>query len=1014
MALQKQNVAIDFSQGLDTKTDPFQLPVGKFLNLENAVFNIGKLLSKRNGYGKLPELSDTNSRFLTTFNGNLTAIGTSFQALSEASNSWVNKGFFQPAKLQTLPLIRSNLNQTQSDTAVAANGLVCTVFSDYNGSTTVYKYAIADSVTGQNIVAPTLIPVASGVVTGAPRVFLLGNYFILLFTNFITATNHLQYVAISVNNPTNVSSNVDVSATYAPATTLSFDAFVVNSALYIAWNGSAGGGAVHMKYLSASLTLTTQVTFATEIATIMSVCADVSGTNPGGQPVIYAVYYNLATTTGHVLAVDSQLNTIHAPTTWISSGTILNVTSSAQSGSVNIFYEVSNAYSYDGAIATNFVNTKAVTQAGSVGSASTVLRSVGLASKSFILDGSIYMLVVYSSGYQPSYFLIKSTGSVIGKISYSNGSGYKTTGLPEVSLSGTTAFVSYLIKDLVQATNKTQGATSNTPVYSQTGINLATVEIGTSEISSAEIGGNLNITGDITWAYDGYVAVEQGFHLYPDYVEATTAMTGGFLKDQIYFYVATYEWADNQGNIFRSAPSIPFRVTTTGGDVSANTINVPTLRITYKTANPVKIVIYRWSTDQQTYYQVTSITAPTLNSTSSDSIAFVDTLADASILGNNILYTTGGVIENVGAPSFSDVSLYRSRLFGIDSEDDNLLWYSKQVIEATPVEMSDLFTIFVAPTTGAQGSSGGMKCIAPLDDKLIIFKRDAIYYIVGNGPDNTGANNDFSEPVFVTSTVGSENKRSIVFMPKGLMFQSDKGIWLLGRDLSTQYIGAPVQGFTDNATVDSAVSVPGTNQVRFTLSTGITLMYDYYYDQWGVFTGVPCVSSTLYENLHTFVDQYGRVFQETPNVYKDGSNPVLMKFTTGWLNFAGLQGYQRIYYFDLLGKYISPHKLNVQIAYDYNSAASQQTVITPDNYNAPWGGDSTWGSNALWGGQPRLEAWKIFTQKQQCQAFQITLNEIFDASYDTAAGAGLTISGLNCVIGIKKAYRPSPAKNTVG
>jgi hypothetical protein len=208
-----------------------------------------------------------------------------------------------------------------------------------------------------------------------------------------------------------------------------------------------------------------------------------------------------------------------------------------------------------------------------------------------------------------------------------------------------------------------------------------------------------------------------------------------------------------------------------------------------KTANPVKIVAYRWSVGQQIYYQTTSILAPILNDTTVDSVTFVDVNADVTILGNNILYTTGGVIENVNAPSSNVLALFDTRLWLVDAEDPNVLWYSKQVIPATPVEMSDLFTIFVPPTTSTQGSTGPMTAAAAMDDKLIVFKRNAMLYINGSGPDNTGANNQYSPPIFITATVGSKNQRSIVLMPQGLMFQSDnKGIWLLGRDLNTDYM----------------------------------------------------------------------------------------------------------------------------------------------------------------------------------------------------------------------------------
>ena len=117
--LQKQNTNINFAQGLDTKTDPWQVPVGKFLSLENTIFTKGGLLQKRNGYAGLPMLSGSPN-YVTTFNGDLTAIGTNLQALSAGYGSWVSRGNIQPLSLSTLPLIRNNLNQTQCDSSIAS------------------------------------------------------------------------------------------------------------------------------------------------------------------------------------------------------------------------------------------------------------------------------------------------------------------------------------------------------------------------------------------------------------------------------------------------------------------------------------------------------------------------------------------------------------------------------------------------------------------------------------------------------------------------------------------------------------------------------------------------------------------------------------------------------------------------------------------------------------------------------------------------------------------------------
>ncbi len=1035
--IQKQAITINFAQGLDTKTDPKQVQMGKFLELENTIFDKGGLLQKRNGYGSLTPLPDTSSGFVTTFNDNLTAIGTNITAYNASSDAWVVKGAINPLSLSTLPIIRNNFNQISADSAVAS-GLVCTVYQETDGTTTVNKYVVADVITGQNIVPPSFIPVSVGVVNGGMRVFVLGSYFIIVFTNTITGTDHLQYVAVSIANPVNVSPNTDIATAYVPTQGLSWDGVVVNNNLYVAYNSTSGGQSVKVTYLTSTLFLFPARTYAGQKATVMSLSADTA--NPTAIRV-YVAYYDSVAPSGHVLAVDQNLNTILAPTLFTSTAGIVNLATSSDAGVCNIYAEVTNAYSFDATIPTNYIAAVTVTEAGVVGTPYILIRSVGLASKAFSVGGKIYLLSAYQSQYQPTYFLINATDStednpvIAAKLAYENGGGYLTRGLPGVSLDDNTARIAYLFKDLVQAVNKDTNIPAGTQtagVYSQTGINLSTFVIGTQSLDSTEIGNDLHITGGFLSMYDGYLPVEHNFFLWPDTDQAIPtdtaawSATGGSIAAQpdgatntnAYYVQFTYEWTDNQGNAFKSAPSIPIAITTTGNLTTGSiTYNIPTLRLTMKTANPVKIVAYRWSVGQQIYYQTTSIFRPLLNDTTVDSVTFVDTNSDATILGNNILYTTGGVVENVNAPASNILSLFDTRLWLVDAEDPNLLWFSKQVIEATPVEMSDLFTMFVPPTTSTEGTTGPITALAPIDDKLVVFKENALLYINGTGPDNTGANNQYSQPIFITSTVGCTNQKSIVLMPQGLMFQSNKGIWLLGRDMNTSYIGAPVQDFTLGALVQSAVNVPETNQVRFTLDSGVTLMYDYFYGQWGTFVGVPCISSCIYQGMHTFINKYGAVYRESVGRYLDGSNPVLMRFKTGPLRLGELQFYQRAYFFYILGTFVSPHKLQVLLSYDYELAPSQSIMINPTNYSTPYGsGDSQspYGQGTPYGGGTSEESWRVFLQRQRCMALGIEIKEVFDPTYGTVAGAGLTMSGLSVVLGLKQQFRPQAAINSVG
>lgn len=997
MALQKTPIDITFGQGLDLKTDPNQVSLQNFLALENIVFNSGAL-NKRNGFGLLTTLPNSDQSNILTLNDNLLATGSNLYAYSSVTDQWLNRGIVRPVDLSVQSLVRNSAAQTVTDTAVDTTGQACSIFKE--GSA--WYYQINNVTTGQIIVARTALPTNSTMA----RTFILGRYFLITF--LISGPDRLQFIAIPLTNPTSPGSATTISSVIS-STSAGYDGVVANNILYVAYDANDGGGAIRIQYVTSTLAISSSVATAGKVATLMSLTADITQSTP----VIWMSWHDSGTNNAYTKAYTPALSQILASTQFLSSVAITELTSSAQDGILTVFYQVTNSYSFSGR--SDYVAKKTITQAGVVSSQTIILRSVGLASKSFIQESIIYLLTAYGQTFQPTYFLIDSTGNIITKLAYSNGAGYAATQvLPSTSTVDADIYIPYLFKAQLVPVNKEQGAATVAGIYALTGVNIAKFTITTPHQYSSEIADCLHLTGGILWQYDSVKPVEHGFHVWPEDVNVTTATTGGHIEDDDYFYKATYEWTDSQGMLHRSAPSNPIAITTTGGDVSTNTIKVPTLRLTYKTApNSVRIVLYRWSTAQQTYYQATSITSPTLNDPTTDIVTITDTLADASILGNPILYTTGDVVENIGAPASRHACLFKTRLILIDAEDDNLLWISKQVIEATPVEMSDLLTQFIPPTTGAQGSTGGMRCVSAMDDKIIIFKDSALYYITGNGPDNTGANNDFSEATYISGAVGCDNPNSIVLTPLGLMFQSDKGIWLLGRDLSTKYVGASVETFND-VLIKSSLVIPGTTQIRFTLENNFVLMYDYYYDQWATFSNVPGISAILYNGLHTYLNSFGQIRQETPNLYLDGTSPVLINFTTAWAKLTGLQGYQRAYYMYLLSNYVTPHKLNIQVSYDYDPNPKQATLICPSNFSPTWGGLAQWGGGESWGGPSQVEQWRVFFNRQKCESIRLTISEQYDSTKGVAAGAGLTFSGINIVIGAKAVSPKLKPANSAG
>lgn len=983
MPLNKQNVSISFAQGLDTKVDPKQVVPGKLLELENVVFTTGMEFNKRNGYGKLAKLDAGVN--LANFKNELVAFdGSALQSYSPSNQTEINKGRITSVDVTTESVFRNGNAQTVPNSAFHSSGVYLYTFTDsVNGN----QYILVSSDTGNQVVAATTISANATYV----KAWSIGNFLIITYVD--TSNNHLKYIALSALTFT-ATAATDIS-TLVDGTDRYYEGVVADGNLYLAYNASDVGGAIRVTFIDGQLNQhNTVVQVGEEASQCIGLFADIDL----ATPQIWVAYYNGSAVKYFVLS-SSNLSTILNATTAVTVSNVVNLNGWASNGSGIIYYEVSNTYSYS-STRTDFISKINVTNAGVASGGAVFLRSVGISSKVFIYNDIHYFLVAYNSSLQPTYFVVDEMGLVVSKLAYTNGGGYAPQGqvVNVNSISSTEFEFSYLLKDLL--------TTQSGNVYTQTGLNSAILDFNANDLyESIDLGNNLNINGGILWAYDGYSPVEQNFNLYPEDFAYTSTSSSTGLFANTYSYIPLYEWTDNQGNIHKSGYGTPLSVPLTTATTGV-TVKIPTLRLTAK--QNVTISLYRDAPSIATgiYYRVSSITSPTISSTAVDSIQITDKIQDAVLIGNELLYTTGGVVQNTGGPAASGMTTYKNRLMLIDSQDRNKLWYSKQVVEGEPVELSEEFTEFIDPRFGE------MTAISVMDDKLIIFKENAIFYQVGNGPDSTGANNDFSEAVFVTSTVGCTNFRSIVLTPPGIMFQSNKGIWLLDRGLNVTYIGAPVEEFNPY-NVTSAQLIPNTTQVRFTISNKLALVYDYYFQQWGTFTNHNAAGAVLFSDLYTYITPSGLILQEAPGIYTDNGVPYYMSLSTSWLSLSGFQGFQRAYRLYLKGKFITPHTLSVSVAYDFNDAMTQTVRITPsDLSNDAWGDDPYWGSTQFWGGSSLEEQYRINLIKQKCQSIQISIQEGIDTN-DVVYGAGLVLEAIGVLIGAKSTYPRIGANKSV-
>ncbi|MGL4527300.1 MAG: hypothetical protein ACRCUC_10005, partial [Aestuariivirga sp.] len=320
---------------------------------------------------------------------------------------------------------------------------------------------------------------------------------------------------------------------------------------------------------------------------------------------------------------------------------------------------------------------------------------------------------------------------------------------------------------------------------------------------------------------------------------------------------------------------------------------------------------------------------------------------------------------------------------------------------------------------------GAITALANQDDRVIVFKASAIYTFNGDGPTASGdtAQGGFSRPQLVTSDVGCTDPSSIVLTPSGHMFKSAKGIYLLDNGGSVQYVGAAVEAYNAQ-TVRRATVMPDRTQVVFLTDSGLSLLYDYLFQQWSTFTNHEGYDSAVLNNSYHYLRTDARVFRETVGEYSDDGVRIQIRFETAWIHMSDrLQGWQRFWFMHLLGTWISPHQLGIQYRTDYEvnwsetrwldatGLSSSSGWITGDGVN-PIGedpitgsnyGDGNYGDGNYGGTPPEAYAWRMrISAKGQSIQFRMR-----DFEADGYRGASFEPTEM-LIIGGHKGHAPRP------
>ena len=494
-----------------------------------------------------------------------------------------------------------------------------------------------------------------------------------------------------------------------------------------------------------------------------------------------------------------------------------------------------------------------------------------------------------------------------------------------------------------------------------------------------------------------------------DQISILTNINEGNIQPGRYLYTAVWRYTDNAGRIHRSATAIPQTITTNTN--TSITISVPLLSPTEKTN--VVLEIYRTFAGGTDYRRVTSLSNPIYNIQSNDpnktTLSFVDTQADNQIAANELLYTTGGVLDNDSPPPCSLITICQNRIFIAGLDDPQTIQYTKE-IDPSDVNFVAGFSDYLTVQMDSRG--GKITAIATMDDKLIVFKESQIFLLVGQGASNTGIGG-FDITQQISTDTGCDNPNSVVLTPNGLMFKSKKGIYLLDRSLQVSYIGAPVEDY-NNLTISSSILHNIKNQVRFVTTNGLALVFDYFVNKWTSFTNYEAVDCDIWQDKFVLLRSNGNVCVEN-NEYVDydinnNKSQIQMTIELSDIAIAGIVGFQRLYRIAVLGEYKGKHKLNLELAYNYSPAYTSSLTFDATSLIGTnvYGEYSPYGSH-VYGGEYLPYMFRAHVKNQKCSAVRIKLTD------NNEFNEGLTLSGIVLQVGVNTPnLYPQPFNKQLG
>ena len=1026
MPLESQLVNVNFAGGIDEKTSDRHVVQGKLRSLVNGRFRKVGEISKRYGTALVATQNESNtitsSARIGSFEDAPVLLDTmtdgrpAFSSYSSKTGQFELMGTVSEAVMTQEDAHFDSSSVWQQDFAWG-NGVYVYVWSDVvAGTSGNIWYMVRDASTGTMVVKPSQVAATT---MRKPRVvFVNSSVAVLTYQNGANIVAHtMDASTLAWSAGTNIITNNTNYGDYD----MSAELGGAGSSFAIAYQKTGGGQDLAVKTFNSSLTLllsnvstytpavgpSTKRPIACDYsaADLWVFFVDVDAGGPTYKPVV--TWFNSTT------LVEGAGAYVFASLTgdFAKQGTIVRQTISGSEYGCFAFESVDNASNAGNTnVYSGLINRTGTTLTLATNFTSRMIAGCSLASRAFVVNHNVYFYgmvggffansALFGGSVQAPAYSMVLIDPRHGYLSVSTADNARPVaiGAPRSALWDKVAMNSTFAKGPCSVVTTGAGdyrtlGRIKVGVGSSTangyrgphGLSVFNSTFGhASRWQQANHGELSCFSGGANMFFDGRTCGEIGFAHYPEDVTTSNAAGGGSMPGATdYTYRACYVFYDERGNVHRSAPSPISAVFNTGANSKVD-VNVCSLHLTSKNSSstsflPVVGVEYYRSLAGATggpHYLVNQ--TPTAIVQGSKLTTFTDSYADADISIGPRLYTSGGIIDNVCPPSFLSMVTHRGRLGGIDGKR---FWFTKQLVNGEGPAFADEFTLEF-------DLDDDLTAVGSLDDKWVVFAKNAVYIITGRGPDDTANGNDY-EITRLTTDRGCIEPRSVVSCPLGLFFQSSVGIYLLTRGLEVQYIGAEVQDtLASYPTITSAKMHPTDPTIYFTCvnntsDAGVRIVYDYDQAQWitdhvygnsdsvgGTSVTSPALSATVVGSSYYWQDAGSYVFKEDPTTYLDFSSQwVTMSMGLAPINLQGINGYQRVRY--------------VYVGAKVDGNATITLSVDCDNAGVP----------ATYSFAPALTDMRVDIARQLCRTLTLDISDAQGATVGTGQGFSLVQVG---------------------